>query len=263
MFAAPLLDENQYGYSLNKLGNKYVGETKDETLLEEAAKSYGIDPKSEMYKLPAKYVGPYAEQDAALTLKLWGVLKEGLKSENIEKIYDLEISLIPMLLEMRWKGVPVDLDKAEDISKKLFKEEEKIMEGIYKEHGIAPDLWSANSVAIAFDRAGLSYPRTEKTNAPSFTSLWLGNHEHKLAKDISRARQLNKARTTFIDKMILEHNVNGRIHGELHPLRSDRGGTVTGRFSSSKPNLQQVPARHEEIGPLIRSIFVPEKDMHW
>jgi DNA polymerase I-like protein with 3'-5' exonuclease and polymerase domains len=128
---------------------------------------------------------------------------------------------------------------------------------------LSPDLWAAASVAIVFDRAGLSYPRTAKTNAPSFTSAWLEGHEHKLAKDIARARQLNKARTTFIDKMILEHNVKGRIHGELHPLRSDRGGTVTGRFSSSKPNLQQVPARHDEIGPLIRSVFVPETNMHW
>jgi len=119
MFAAPLIDENQYGYSLNKLGNRYLGEVKDETLLEEAATAYGLDPKSEMYKLPAKYVGPYAEQDAALTLKLWGVLKELLRKEFVEKIYDLESSLIPLLLDMRWKGVRVDLDKAEKTSKKL------------------------------------------------------------------------------------------------------------------------------------------------
>jgi len=263
MFAAPLVNENQYGYSLNKLGERYVGELKDETLLQEAAKAYGLDPKSEMYKLPAKYVGPYAQQDAALTLKLWGILKQGLKEENVEKIYELETSLIPILLDMRWKGVRVDLDKAEKIGKQLHKEEEKILEGIYKEYGVAPELWAAASVATVFDRAGLSYPRTEKLNAPSFTSAWLEGHDHQLAKDIARARQLNKARTTFIDKMILEHNVNGRIHGELHPLRSDRGGTVTGRFSSSKPNLQQVPARHDEIGPLIRSVFIPEENMYW
>lgn len=263
MFAAPLLDENQYGYSLNKLGERYVGELKDESLLQEAAKAYGLDPKSEMYKLPAKYVGPYAQQDAALTLKLWGILKQGLKEENVEKIYQLETSLIPILLDMRWKGVRVDLDKAEKTGKQLHKEENKILERIHKEYGVAPDLWAAASVATVFDRAGLSYPRTEKTNAPSFTSAWLEGHDHQLAKDIARARQLNKARTTFIDNMILDHNVNGRIHGELHPLRSDRGGTVTGRFSSSKPNLQQVPARHDEIGPLIRGVFIPEENMYW
>lgn len=263
MFAAPLIDENQYSYSLNNLGEKYCGETKDETLLIEAAEAYGLNPKSEMYKLPAKYVGPYGEQDAELTLKLWQVFKELIKLENVGKIYDLETSLIPILLDMRYKGVPVDLDVAEKVSKRLKKEEDSILNAIHKEFGTKPDLWAAQSVATVFDRAGLSYPRTPKTNAPSFSGDWLENHDHKLANNIVRARKLNKARTTFIDKMILEHNVNGRIHGELHPLRSDRGGTVTGRFSSSNPNLQQVPARNEDIGPLIRSIFVPEKDHYW
>tara|TARA_R110000851_G_scaffold43265_2_gene107137 strand:+ start:2009 stop:3898 length:1890 start_codon:yes stop_codon:yes gene_type:complete len=263
MFAAPLIDENQYSYSLNNLGEKYCGETKDETLLQEAAEAYGLNPKSEMYRLPAKYVGPYGEQDAALTLKLWGVFKELLITENVVKIYDLETSLIPILLDMRYKGVPVDLDVAEKVGKKLKKEEDTILTNIHKEFGVKPDLWAAQSVATVFDRAGLSYPRTPKTNAPSFSGDWLEAHDHKLANNIVRARKLNKARTTFIDKMILEHSVAGRIHGELHPLRSDRGGTVTGRFSSSNPNLQQVPARNEDIGPLIRSIFVPEKDHYW
>ena len=263
MFAAPLIDENQYSYSLNNLGEKYCGETKDETLLSQAAEAYGLNPKSEMYRLPAKYVGPYGEQDAALTLKLWGVFKELIKVENVSKIYDLETSLIPILLDMRYKGVPVDLDVAETVGKKLKKEEDQILTSVYKEFGVKPDLWAAQSVATVFDRAGLSYPRTPKTNAPSFSGDWLEAHDHKLANNIVRARKLNKARTTFIDKMILEHSVAGRIHGELHPLRSDRGGTVTGRFSSSNPNLQQVPARNEDIGPLIRSIFVPEKDHYW
>ena len=263
MFAAPLIDENQYSYSLNSLGEKYCGEKKDETLLYNAARAYGVDAKSEMYLLPAKYVGPYGEQDAALTLKLWSVFKKLIELENVGKIYELETGLIPILLDMRYKGVPVDLGVAEQVSKRLQKEEDDILNNIHKEFGMKPQLWAAQSVATVFDRAGLSYPRTPKTNAPSFAGDWLETHDHKLANNIARARKLNKARTTFIDKMILEHNVNGRIHGELHPLRSDRGGTVTGRFSSSNPNLQQVPARNEDIGPLIRSIFVPEKDHYW
>jgi DNA polymerase I-like protein with 3'-5' exonuclease and polymerase domains len=263
MFAAPLINENQYGYSLNKLGERYLDEVKDEKLLKEAANAYSLDPKKDMWKLPAKYVGLYAEQDAGLTLKLWQLFKDLLKYENVEKIYELETGLIPILLNMRYKGVPVDLDVAEKVGKQLKKEEEDILNGIKKEHGVYPDLWAAASVATVFDRAGLAYPRSPKINAPSFTSDWLESHDNKLAKDIGRARKLNKARTTFIDKMILEHSVNGRIHGELHPLRSDIGGTVTGRFSSSNPNLQQVPARHDVIGPLIRSVFVPEPDHYW
>ena len=77
-----------------------------------------------MWKLPAKYVGLYAEQDAGLTLKLWQLFKDLLKSENVEKIYELETGLIPILLNMRYKGVPVDLDVAERVGKQLKKEEE-------------------------------------------------------------------------------------------------------------------------------------------
>jgi len=114
-----------------------------------------------------------------------------------------------------------------------------------------------------FDRAGLQYPTTPKTQAPSFVASWLENHDHKLPLAIAQARKLNKARTTFIDKMIMGHLVDGRIHAELHPLRSDSGGTVTGRFSGSNPNLQQVPARDPMIGSLIRSLFIPEEGKHW
>ena len=263
MMAAPLLNENQYGYSLNKIGKLYLNEEKDESMLIEAAQVYGVNPKSEMYRLPPEYVGTYAEQDADLTYRLWGTLKQLIHKENIHDIYNLESSLLPVLIDMRMRGVRIDTDKAQQVKKQLLTEENKLIKEIHKWYGLKPDLWAAQSLSQVFDRAGLEYPRTPKTNAPSFQASWLEAHDHKLPSTIARARKLNKARTTFIDKMILEHLVDGRIHGELHPLRSDDGGTVTGRFSCSKPNLQQVPARDPVIGPLIRSLFIPEEGHHW
>mgnify|MGYP001278869258 FL=1 len=263
MMAAPLINENEYSYSLNNLGKRFLNEIKDESLLTEAAEALGINPKSEMYKLEPKYVGLYGEQDADLTYRLWQVLKKKLVEEGVEEIYELESSLIRVLIDMRKRGVRVDLDKAEQVGKKLEKEENKLLDQIKKDYGYRPDLWSAASVAQVFDRAGLSYPTSPKLKAPSFTAVWLEDHNHKLPLAIGKARKINKARTTFIDKMIMEHQVKGRLHGELHPLRSDDGGTVTGRFSSSNPNLQQVPARDPELGPMIRSLFLPEEDMHW
>ena len=263
MMAAPLLNENQYGYSLNKIGKLYLNEEKDESMLIEAAQVYGVNPKSEMYRLPPEYVGTYAEQDADLTYRLWGTLKQLIHKENIHDIYNLESSLLPVLIDMRMRGVRIDTDKAQQVKKQLLTEENKLIKEIHKWYGLKPDLWAAQSLSQVFDRAGLEYPRTPKTDAPSFQASWLEAHDHKLPSTIARARKLNKARTTFIDKMILEHLVDGRIHGELHPLRSDDGGTVTGRFSCSKPNLQQVPARDPVIGPLIRSLFIPEEGHHW
>ena len=262
IFAAPLVDENRHSYSLDSLGQTYCGEKKDESLLQDAALAWGINPKAEMYKLPSKYVGPYGEQDAALTLKLWEKLKVELREHNSESIFEMECKLIPLLLEMRGRGVRVDEAKAEEIGETLSKEEQKIQVEIKRKYGNEVQLWANASLQKIFDDNNLWYPKSP-TGLASFQRQWLEGHEHELPQLIVKARKLNKARTTFIDKMIMEHSYNGRIHAEAHPLRSDRGGTVSGRFSYSNPNLQQVPARDPEIGGLIRSLFIPEDGCQW
>ena len=262
IIAAPLINEHRFSYSLDNLGSTYCDEKKDESLLQDAALAFGINPKSQMYKLPSKYVGPYAEQDAALTLKLWKKLKLEISEQNLEKVLDMECRLIPLLLEMRWRGVRVDEEKAEVISKQLSTEEQKIQVEIKRKYGSEVNLWANASLQKIFDENSLWYPKTEKGMA-SFQRDWLEGHQHKLPQLIVRARKLNKARTTFIDKMIKEHCFNGKIHAEAHAMRNDRGGTVSGRFSYSNPNLQQVPARDPEIGSLIRSLFIPEEGCQW
>ena len=263
MMAAPLLNENEYSYSLNSIGKEYLGEEKDESLLIEAAQAWGVDPKADMYKLSPNFVGQYAEQDADLTYRLWQILKKGIEEDDISDIYTTERKLLPVLIDMRMKGVRIDIERAQQVKKELLKKEQNIVKEIKRWYGVEPDLWAAQSLSQVFDRAGLQYPTTPKTQAPSFVASWLENHDHKLPLAIAQARKLNKARTTFIDKMIMGHLVDGRIHAELHPLRSDSGGTVTGRFSGSNPNLQQVPARDPMIGNLIRSLFIPEEGKHW
>ena len=100
------------------------------------------------------------------------------------------------------------------------------------------------SIAQVFEKLRLPFDRTEKTNSPSFTKNFLQNHSNPIVKQIARAREINKAHTTFIDT-ILKHEHKGRIHAEINQLRSDQGGTVTGRFSYSNPNLQQIPRREQ------------------
>ena len=259
MIVAALLDENRFSYALNALGRDYLNERKSERDLYEAAQSFGVNAKSEMYKLPAHFVGAYAEQDAALTLKLWQFFKGLILKEDVADIFDLELNVLKVVFEMRKKGVRVDLGKAEDLKIYLQQEEEKVLQDA---GGQDIDIWAAASIAKAFDAQGLRYPKTPKSGQPSFTKNFLANHAHTLPQAVVRARELNKARTTFIDT-ILKHQHNGRIHAEAHSLRSDDGGTVTGRFSYSNPNLQQVPARNAEIGPMIRGLFLPEEGELW
>ena len=262
LIAAPLVDENRFRYSLNELGKDYLKETKSEALLYEAAKEWGVDAKAEMYKLPAMYVGPYAEQDADLTLRLWQFFKIELIKQELTSIFDLETRLLPCLIDMKWNGVRVDLEKAEKIKKNLQAQETKVLRQIKKDTNVDVDIWAAVSVAKAFDKLKITYERTEKSGQPKFDKNFLTSHKHPLAKMIVTARETNKARTTFIDT-ILRHSYKSRIHADIHQMRGDTGGTVTGRFSYSNPNLQQIPSRNKEIGPLIRSIFVPNEGCTW
>ena len=259
MIVAALIDENRFSYALNALGRDYLNERKSEKDLYEAANSFGVNAKSEMWKLPAHFVGAYAEQDAALTLKLWQFFKGVIVKEDIADIFDLELQVLKVVFDMRKKGVRVDLEKAEELKVYLQREEEKVLQ---ESGGTNIDIWAAASIAKAFDAEGLTYPKTPKSGQPSFTKNFLANHAHALPQAVVRARELNKARTTFIDT-IIKHQHNGRIHAEAHSLRSDDGGTVTGRFSYSNPNLQQVPARNAEIGPMIRGLFLPEVGELW
>ena len=262
LIAAPLIDENRFRYSLNELGKDYLKETKSEALLYEAAREWGVNAKAEMWKLPAMYVGPYAEQDADLTLRLWQYFKVEIIKQELSSIFDLETRLFPCLLDMKTKGVRVDLDKAEKIKKDLQKKEDFLLFQIKKDTGVDVDIWAAVSVAKAFDKLDIRYERTAKSDQPKFDKNFLSTHKHPLAKMVVQAREFNKARTTFIDT-ILTHQHHGRIHADINQMRSDTGGTVTGRFSYSNPNLQQIPARNKDIGPLIRSIFVPDEGCKW
>jgi DNA polymerase I-like protein with 3'-5' exonuclease and polymerase domains len=262
MIASALVDENQMRYDLNNCAKRYTGKGKNETELYEAAKSWGVDPKAEMYKLPAIYVGAYAEKDAEITLALWQELKKEIDHQDINSIMDMETELFPCLIDMKFKGVCVDVEAAHKLKTTLVAQEKQALQQVKKETGIDTQIWAARSIAQVFDKLNLDYDRTEKTSAPSFTKNFLQNHPHPVVKQIAQAREINKAHTTFIDT-ILKHSHKGRIHADINQLRSDNGGTVTGRFSYSNPNLQQIPARNKDLGPRIRALFVPEEGHTW
>jgi DNA polymerase-1 len=258
MVIAALLDENRFSYSLNALSYDHLNKTKSEKGLVEAATDFGVDPKAEMWKLPAMYVGPYAETDATLTLELWNYFKIKLQQEDLMNVANLELDLLPCLIDMTWKGVRIDIDKLEQTRDALLKREKDVLKKIKSTTGTDVEIWAAQSLAKAFDSQGISYPKTEK-GAPSFTKMFLSDHEHELPKLIVQARNLNKTHGTFIATIMKHAGKDGRIHSHINQIRSDDGGTVSGRISMNNPNLQQIPARDPEIGPMIRSLFLPRR----
>jgi len=262
MVVASLLDENRFSYSLNALAYDLLNKTKSEKALVEAAREFGIDPKAEMWKMPAMYVGPYAEADAELTLELWNYFSVQLSQEELWPIANLELDLLPCLVDMTMRGVRVDVDRVERTRDGLLKREREVIKKIKNVAGADVEIWAAQSLAKAFDKVGVAYPKTEK-GAPSFTKLFLQEHPHPLAQLIVEARNLNKTSGTFINSIMKHCNADNRIHAHINQIRSDDGGTVSGRISMSNPNLQQIPARDPELGPMIRSLFLPEEGEQW
>jgi len=262
MIACSVLDENRFAYTLNALSWHYLNEGKNEKALTDAAKARGLDPKADMWKLPASEVGAYAEKDAELTFKLWQHVKKLLQEDDCEDIFNLETDLFPCLVDMRFLGVRVDVTRANQLKKELTTQEERLIHQVKIETGVETQIWAARSIQKVFEHLNLPFEKTAKTGAPSFTKNFLSNHEHPIIKMIAEARKINKVNTTFIDT-ILRHEHNGRIHAEINQIRSDDGGTVTGRFSYSNPNLQQIPAKDPNTGPLIRSLFLPEEGCKW
>ena len=262
MLAAPLLDENRFSFSLNALGFDYLKEVKSEQGLKQAAADFGVHPKKELWKLPAMYVGEYAEQDAALTLKLWQAFKTKMRIDDVESIFKLETEVFPVLFNMTYNGIRFDREKAGQLIDQLIARERQIHAELRSICGNSVDIWAAASIAHAFDKLGVQYGKTS-AGAPSFTKGFLDSCDHPVAKLIVEARETNKTHSTFLQPYMDFSKKTGRIHPHVNQMRSDDGGTVTGRLSMAQPNLQQVPARHEIIGPMVRGLFLPEEGELW
>ena len=262
MIMASLVDENRFRYDLNSVANDYTGMGKNESALQEAAKEWGVDAKAEMYKLPAIYVGEYAERDAEVTLALWQELKKEIDHQELHSIVELEQKVFPCILDMKIKGVRVSEEQVESLEYKFKKKYNSYIKRIHDATGIYPEVWAAKSIESVCKKLNIDdFDRTEKTNKPSFTKNYLKKHENPVLRSLNSARELDKLTNTFL-KSIKNYVYKGRIHADIHQLRGDFGGTVTGRLSYSKPNLQQLP-NYTNIGMGIRSIFMPEKDHRW
>jgi len=257
--AEPLINENRRSYSLDALARHYLGETKRETVLREACTNHGLagSHQKHLWKLDPIYSGQYAEGDAEQTLKIFDKQKPILKQQGLEEVFDIETRLIPMLLHMRQTGVKIHMDKLLQLHENL---NDELNTNLKKLNGI--DIWAAESIAREFDKQGLTYPLTPKTKKPSFVKGWLERHQDPLAQQIVKCRELDKFIGTFLESSLLEMLVGDRIHCQFNQLKSDDYGTVTGRFSSSNPNLQFIPTR-TELGKLIRRLFIPDPGYLW
>jgi DNA polymerase I-like protein with 3'-5' exonuclease and polymerase domains len=218
-----------------------------------------------MYRLPAKYVAPYAQQDARATLELFKKLYPIAEKEKTLDAYRLECGLIPVIAEMRRQGIRVDIQKAEEAVTYFAQERDKVLAEISRNLGKTTTMESIRSpgwLIEAFTREGIPFPKTEKGNA-SFQADWMSKYDHWLPSLLTRAKKLSDASDKFFQTYILGFAKKGRIHPSIHQFRGDDGGTRSHRMAYSNPPLQQAPSRVGEFASAFRGVFLPEEGEVW
>ena len=260
-YAEALLTENRT-VNLDDLGKRYLNMGKvGEVLYEWCATYYGgketQKQRENIFRAPPRLVGPYAEVDAVMPFEILKLQWTKLQQEDLLDIYLMECKLIYLIIEMRYAGVTVDINVAKQLREMLTTELKQIDDQISNIVGFPINTNKSSSMASAFDVLGLPYGYTEN-NSPSFTTAFLKTVNHPLARLCISKKEHEKLRGTFIDGYILDSHIEGKVYGQFHQLRGDAGGTRSGRFSSSTPNLQNIPAR-TELGRQVRRAFVPDR----
>ena len=266
-FAEALLSEEPR-VALEILAHKYLGEGKESSVLFQwLADWFGGKPddsqKRHMAKSPPCLAGPYAESDVTLPFRIVSRQWPRLEAEGLTDIYRMECDLIPLLVAMRFAGVPVATDRAEEARVTLLAKEQELAARLRHVAGLEVNVNAADSLARMFDKLGLPYLRTKPTSGnpkgrPSFTKDFLRTVKHPAVELVQEIRKVSKTRSTFVESYVIESNVNGYVFPQFHPLRGDESGARSGRFASSDPNYQNLPSRDEWLGPLVRGLCVPD-----
>lgn len=267
--AEPLINEFRFSYSLETLATHYLGTGKDsDELYQYCADHYGgrATRKAQIgrvWKVPGGVAAAYAKSDALLPLRIMELQEKELAEQNLTELFDLETRLIPMLLAMRTRGTRVDPERAEQLSQDLDKRLVIAQQELWAIAGTEFNPNAPTEIGPLFDRLEIPYTLTPKSKQPSITKDYLKSIDHPIAVPMLEIRKIEHLKGTFIDGYVGKQAINGRIHCEFHQLKGDDNGTVSGRFSSSNPNLQNIPSRDEELAPLIRGLFIPEEGEMW
>jgi len=277
--AEPLLNELYNSYSLQNIAKRWGYEGKNEDLLKQAAQEWGINPKSEMWKLPAALVGPYATVDASLPLKILRKQERAIEDADCERdtdaklwdVYDLESRLLPVLAKVRQRGVRIDQQRLGDIDRWAFNEERQALDQVFKSCGVKipiGDVWKPKAVAPILRNLNIRIEKTP-TGKDKLDKEAFANIDHPAARAMERARKVNKLRTTFGQSIHNHLTADGRIHCTFNQLRRQRDdgstgteGAAYGRLSCCHPNLQQQPSR-DEFAMMWRAIYLPEEGQLW
>ena len=197
----------------------------------------------------------YAEGDGTTTLELRNAQMLKIAEQELDRVHAIESKLIWTVFRLERRGMRVNEDRISEV-------DALIGERLDAAHKLLPEGFNVRSgpqIRKFMEESGhTGWPETS-LGSPSFTESWLKGHDEGRA--VINVRKLTNLRNSFIAPLKERHIYKGRVHSALNQLKSDEYGTISGRFSSSNPNMQQVPKRDKDLGGLFRSIFIPDDGM--
>ena len=255
-----LLNAYARTYSLDSIAKGYGLEGKKDQEIIEYCRAHGWlgIPQTHLYKMPIDIVARYALGDVEITAEVFERQQALLEAQGLITVLDLETGIMPLLVDMKGNGIRVDEQKRQAVSDQLISEYNTSKRVFEQKYGVCNEN-SGSDLKKIFLKEGILLSTTEKGN-PSFKSEVLNALVHPIGKEIIDLRTLRILVNNFVEGSLVEHQINGRIHATFYPMKQDEGGTVTGRFACADPNLQQIPAKKEKRGDLIRDIFIPEEN---
>jgi DNA polymerase I-like protein with 3'-5' exonuclease and polymerase domains len=274
-WAEALLDENALTYRLYRLCQKYLGENKVTEVLKQL---YGPGYIERFRDVHPGHARAYGVGDVEKPLRVYAEQRKQLKKENLLELFDLETRLMPFLLYMRRGGVRVDLKAAESLGRNMIGQRDAALREATKLVGLrgfefnSENFGKPTTRALAFKHLGIPFAVGKNGLPTGITDKWLEALDHPIGEHLAIANQCDKAVGTFVDGYISDYQINGRVFPEFNPLKKTKddgdghikkNGTVTGRFSATNPNLQNIPTRDEEIGPLARGMFIADEGCEW
>ncbi len=249
MVAAFLIQPDSRSYKLDKLSQQYLNYRMQpiEDLIGKGKNQIGMD------EVPIDKVTFYAAEDADVALQLVPVFREKLKEDKTEDVFNnIEMPLIPVLMQMEQNGVYIDTDFLKNMSRELSKKIETLSDQIYFEADVKFNINSPKQLGeVLFDKLELSSGRKRSTAVNVLEKL---RDEHPLPGLILDYRTLTKLQNTYVDALPnLVNKQTGRVHSSFNQTVAS-----TGRLSSSEPNFQNIPIR-TDIGREIRKSFIPQR----
>ena len=280
MVAECLIDEHHLTYDLASIA-KYRGvESQKLVHLESIRTAMGWrdsrEVLSRLSEVPPAIVAPYGASDAADALAIYRKQQTEIKSQGLQQVLDLEMKLLPVLADMSWGGVRVDLEAAHAAIPKLDVQEEQLQKEVNEITGGKFNVNSSPQVRAFFKPEPISKFQwklidgtlvgpTKGGKGPSLDQNVMRQITHPLAAKILALRKTIKLRDTFIRGHVIgSADGDGYVHTQFNQTRNDAdAGTVTGRLSSTDPALQQITKRDKVNAAILRAMFLPDAGEEW